>query len=69
MVIGSGYLVIAGSVIWAALSLIVATIAALAYKARTKFGDQNEADTAAEQKFVDPNEKADSRLPKPLSDD
>jgi hypothetical protein len=69
MVIGGGYLVIAGSVAWAAVSLIIAIIAMLAYKARTKFGNRIKADTAAEQKTVDPNLKADSRLPKPLSDD
>ena len=69
MVIGAGYLVIAGSVVWAASTLIIATIGVLAHKARTKFGDRNKADTAAEQEIVDPNPKADSRLPKPLSDD
>jgi len=55
MIIGTGYLVIAGTVLWAALISIIAAIAFLASRVRTKFSGRNEATTTARQQISNQN--------------
>ena len=55
MIVGAGYLVIAGSVLWAAVTSIIVAIAFLVRWLRTKNSGQNEAITTAEQQMSNQN--------------
>ena len=61
MIIGAGYFVIAGSVLWAALTLIIVAIAFLARWVKTNYNGRNEASTAAGQQIGDPSPNGDSK--------
>jgi hypothetical protein len=61
MIIGAGYLVIAGSVLWAATSSIIAAIAFLVRWVRTKYSDRNEATTTAGEQISNQNPNGGSK--------
>ena len=61
MIIGAGYLVIAGSVLWAASTSIIAAIAFLVRWVRTKYSGRNEATTTAGQQISNQNPNGGSK--------
>jgi hypothetical protein len=69
MFIGAGYLVIAGAVLLAAKILIVAAIAFLVIRLKTKNGSQSNEISAAGQQIRGPNPNGDSKESKRPGDD
>ncbi len=61
MIIGAGYLVIAGSVLWAAFISIIAAIAFLVRWVRTKYSGRNEATTTAGEQISNQNPNGGSK--------